>query len=88
MLHGDSDPNPYNHQKKRQKILEKNSFNLKGLSIVADYAKNRLFIDQIEFIDASMNQCDLEKDSFDLKITYNHGKMDIHVDGTYCKSMS
>jgi len=55
MLHGDSDPNPYNHYKKRYKIMEKNSFNLKGLSVVVDYAKNRLFIDQIEFIDASTN---------------------------------
>jgi len=35
--------------------MEKNSFNLKGLSVVVDYAKNRIFIDQIEFIDASQN---------------------------------
>lgn len=39
-------------------------------------------------MDASMNSCDLKNDSFGLKIIYNHGKMDVEVDGVWCKSMS
>jgi hypothetical protein len=48
--------------------MEKITFNLKGLVVVVDYSKSKIYVDQIEFMDASMNSCDLKKDSFAMRI--------------------